>query len=41
MERGDQKFLLPNPHVGVISGGFLTRLLRQAGITAEEWENTR
>lgn len=29
---------IPNPHQGDISRGLLTRILRQAGISREEWE---
>jgi len=29
---------VPNPHQGAIGRGFLTRILRQAGISREEWE---
>ena len=38
MVRGDVTLRLPNPHRGDIGKGLLTRLLRQAGITKEEWE---
>jgi predicted RNA binding protein YcfA (HicA-like mRNA interferase family) len=38
MLRGKLKLALPNPHRGDISVGLLSRLLRQAGITREEWE---
>jgi predicted RNA binding protein YcfA (HicA-like mRNA interferase family) len=37
MRRGNLTVVIPNPHDGEISVGFLTRLLRQAGITREEW----
>jgi len=37
MRRGNVTVIIPNPHEGEISVGFLTRLLRQAGITREEW----
>ena len=37
MRRGDLTLILPNPHEGEISVGFLQRLLRQAGISREEW----
>ena len=37
MRRGSLTVIVPNPHEGEISVGFLTRLLRQAGITREEW----
>lgn len=38
MSRGDVTVLIPNPHVGDISKELLSRLLRQAGISREEWE---
>lgn len=37
--REDMRLILPNPHRGEISVDLLTRLLRQAGITREEWES--
>jgi len=37
--RGDMRLILPNPHRGEISVDLLTRLLRQARITREEWES--
>jgi predicted RNA binding protein YcfA (HicA-like mRNA interferase family) len=37
MRRGNVTVIIPNPHEGEISVGFLIRLLRQAGITREEW----
>ncbi len=37
MRRGNVTVIIPNPHEGEISVGFLSRLLRQAGITREEW----
>ena len=37
MRRGNVTIIIPNPHDGEIGVGFLTRLLRQAGITREEW----
>jgi predicted RNA binding protein YcfA (HicA-like mRNA interferase family) len=36
--RGDIRLILPNPHRGEIGVDLLTRLLRQARITREEWE---
>jgi hypothetical protein len=38
MVRGDVTLRLPNPHRGDIGKGLLARLLRQAAITKEEWE---
>ena len=37
IRRGNVTVIIPNPHEGEIGVGFLTRLLRQAGITREEW----
>ena len=37
MRRGNVTVIIPNPHEGEIGVGFLTRLLRQAGVTREEW----
>jgi len=37
MRRGNLTVVIPNPHDGEISVGFLTLLLRQAEITREEW----
>jgi predicted RNA binding protein YcfA (HicA-like mRNA interferase family) len=37
MRRGNVTVILPNPHEGDIGVGFLTRLLRQAGVSREEW----
>jgi len=38
MWRGTTRITIPNPHEGDISRGLLVRLLREAGITREEWE---
>jgi len=37
MRRGNLTVIIPNPHESEISVGFIIRLLRQAGITREEW----
>jgi predicted RNA binding protein YcfA (HicA-like mRNA interferase family) len=37
MKRGDLTLIIPNEHEGEIGPGFLTRLLRQAGVSREEW----
>jgi hypothetical protein len=37
MRRGNVTVIIPNPHESEIGVGFLTRLLRQAGVTREEW----
>jgi predicted RNA binding protein YcfA (HicA-like mRNA interferase family) len=38
MVRGGTRVDIPNPHQGDISRGLLSRILRQAGISREEWE---
>jgi predicted RNA binding protein YcfA (HicA-like mRNA interferase family) len=38
MRRSGRRFTIPNPHEGDIRPGFLSRLLRQADISREEWE---
>ncbi len=38
MRRGDHWVTIPNPHRGDISKELLSRILRQAGISREEWE---
>ena len=37
MLREERRLILPNPHRGKISVDLLIRILRQAGITREEW----
>ena len=37
MLRGTHRLILPNPHRGDISADLLARLLRQGGITRQEW----
>ncbi len=37
MLRGDRRLILPNPHRGEISVDLLARLLRQSGVSREEW----
>jgi predicted RNA binding protein YcfA (HicA-like mRNA interferase family) len=37
MKRGNLTLILPNEHEGDIGPGFLGRLLKQAGISREEW----
>jgi predicted RNA binding protein YcfA (HicA-like mRNA interferase family) len=41
MLRGERRLIVPNPHRGDISPDLLIRLLRQAGITRQEWEAAR
>jgi len=38
--RGTQRLTLPNPHQGEISVDLLGRLLRQANVSRQEWEET-
>jgi len=38
MVRGRLKLFLPNPHGGELSTGLVTRLLKEAGVSEEEWE---
>ena len=37
MKRGGLTLIIPNEHEGEIGPGFLSRLLKQAGISREEW----
>ncbi|MDB9466374.1 type II toxin-antitoxin system HicA family toxin [Dolichospermum circinale CS-1225] len=37
MRRDDLTVIIPNPHEGDINVGLLSRLLRQAGVSREEW----
>jgi hypothetical protein len=37
MVRDDCRLILPNPHQSQISVALLARLLRQAGITRDQW----
>jgi predicted RNA binding protein YcfA (HicA-like mRNA interferase family) len=39
MLKGDLSLVIPNPHKGDISRSLLKKLLRQAGISREEWES--
>ncbi len=38
MVRGELKIHIPNPHRSDISSHLLAEILRQAGISREEWE---
>ena len=38
MLKGDLTLTIPNPHKKDIDKEFLARILRQAGISIEEWE---
>jgi len=37
MRRGNLTLIIPNEHEGDLGPGFLGRLLKQAGISREEW----
>ena len=39
MVKGSLRLYVPNPHGGEIDASLLTRILRQAGISREEWES--
>lgn len=39
MVRDSLRVRIPNPHQGDISQNLLARILKQAGIDPEEWEN--
>lgn len=36
--RGTRRLILPNPHRSDIGADLLTRILRQAGVSRDEWE---
>ncbi len=38
MLRDDRRLILPNPHRSVVDASLLARLLRQAGISREDWQ---
>jgi len=38
MKKGDITLTIPNPHKGDISKGLLAQILKEAGISREEWE---
>jgi hypothetical protein len=38
MVREETRIRIPNPHQGDIGRGLLTRILRQAKVYREEWE---
>jgi predicted RNA binding protein YcfA (HicA-like mRNA interferase family) len=39
MIKESQKIRIPNPHVGDISASLVKEILRQAGISPQEWDN--
>jgi predicted RNA binding protein YcfA (HicA-like mRNA interferase family) len=40
MVKGRLKLRIPNPHRGDVSKDLLAEILRQAGISAEDWEKS-
>ena len=38
MVKEQTRVIIPNPHRGNIDKGLLARILRQAGVSREEWE---
>jgi predicted RNA binding protein YcfA (HicA-like mRNA interferase family) len=38
MTRGRIRLIVPNPHRGDVDRGLLARILREAGVSREEWE---
>jgi predicted RNA binding protein YcfA (HicA-like mRNA interferase family) len=38
MIKGELRLVIPNPHKGDINRALLSRILKQAGISREEWE---
>lgn len=40
MKKSNLKIIIPNPHRGDISKHLIAELLRQAGISVEEWNGT-
>jgi predicted RNA binding protein YcfA (HicA-like mRNA interferase family) len=38
MSKGTLKVRVPNPHKGDISAGLVTEILRQAGISKQQWQ---
>ena len=41
MVRDELRLVIPNTHGEDIGAGLLLRILRQAGITREQWESVR
>ncbi len=40
MKNGQLKLRIPNPHDGDIDGVLLLQILKQAGLTKQQWDNT-
>jgi predicted RNA binding protein YcfA (HicA-like mRNA interferase family) len=39
MRRGNVRVRVPNPHGGDVTPGLLRQILKQAGVSDEEWRN--
>ena len=39
MIKESQKIRIPNPHPGDVSASLVKEILRQAGISSQEWDN--
>ena len=39
MVRGERRVAIPNQHAGAIGVNLLARILRQAGVSRQEWES--
>lgn len=39
MIKESQKIRIPNPHVGDISASLIKEIIRQAGISSQEWDD--
>ena len=39
MIKESQKIRIPNPHTGDVSASLVKEILRQAGISSQEWDN--
>ena len=40
MIKGSQKIRIPNPHTGDIDISLMKEILRQAGISGQDWEKS-
>jgi predicted RNA binding protein YcfA (HicA-like mRNA interferase family) len=38
MVKGSHKIRIPNPHVGDVDSSLVKEILRQAGISSEDWD---
>jgi predicted RNA binding protein YcfA (HicA-like mRNA interferase family) len=38
MTKGSQKIRIPNPHIGDIGVSLIKEIIRQSGISPEEWD---